>query len=117
MIAIIALLGLVGLLFDNMHEAEIPASCRNMAKTKWNVDCSGNGEFAGSYLLLDGQKIDLNQASQTDLKQIPRISKRTVKAILEKRKRVGRFKGYDEVDKVKGVGKKTLERLKQYTKI
>jgi competence ComEA-like helix-hairpin-helix protein len=78
---------------------------------------ASHSSFTGAYNLLDAKKIDLNSATVQDLTQIPRLSRRVAQAITEERKLLGRFTTFDQVDEVKGVGEKTLARLKDMTEI
>mgnify|MGYP000027918788 CR=1 FL=1 len=56
-------------------------------------------------------KIHLNTASQAELELLPDVGPKMAKAILDYRKVHGPFKSVAELDKVKGIGERTLKRL------
>ena len=58
--------------------------------------------------------VNINTAKESDLKKLPRIGPAIAKRILEYRKVYGPFKSNDDLQKVKGIGKSTLEKLKPY---
>ena len=73
------------------------------------------GMSPGSLALLDGKKLNLNKASELDLLRIPHLSQKVARAIVARRKELGRFTSIEEVDAIKGVGLKTRDRLLQLT--
>lgn len=60
-----------------------------------------------------GVKLDLNRASEEELRLIPGIGARLAHALVEARSARGGFKSWDEVDEVPGVGPAKLARLKE----
>ena len=58
--------------------------------------------------------ININTASEKELQKLPRIGPAKAKLIFEYRNHVGKFKDVEELLKIKGIGKKTLEKLKPY---
>lgn len=116
LIVVTSLLAMFGFVFHGERTGEAPHVCANPARVGWQLVCNGQGKSAGAFNLLDGKKIDLNQATASDLMQIPRLQRRVAQAIVELREKLGgRFKSYEQVDQVKGVGEKTLMRLKEWT--
>ena len=61
-----------------------------------------------------GLKIDLNSASNTALQGISGIGPVTAGAIISYREENGQFKKIDDLLNVKGIGKKTLDKIKTY---
>lgn len=59
-------------------------------------------------------QIDLNTASSAELQTLPRVGPAMAARILEYRRAHGRFSTTDELMKVKGIGRKTFERIKPY---
>ena len=59
-------------------------------------------------------RLNINIASAEELKQLPRIGPSTAKKIIAYRTKNGPFKTINELRKVKGIGLKTLERIKPY---
>jgi competence protein ComEA len=58
--------------------------------------------------------ININTADKALLTQLPGIGPVTADTILKYRKDNGQFKSIDELTKVKGIGEKTLAKLKPY---
>lgn len=56
--------------------------------------------------------IDLNTATEAQLKAIKGIGDAKAKAIVEYRTKNGNFKSVDDLAKVKGFGKKTVDQIK-----
>ncbi len=63
--------------------------------------------FTGGYL-------DLNRADSLDLISLPGIGPALAGRILARRRRWGRYERVDDLDQVKGIGTKTLARLRGY---
>ena len=60
--------------------------------------------------------IDINMAGKDQLMQLPGVGPKTADAILKYRKGSGKFKSIDELTNVKGIGDKTLAKLKPFLK-
>jgi competence protein ComEA len=56
--------------------------------------------------------LDLNLATEEDFDALPGIGPRLAERILEYRKSAGAFRSLDELRAVKGIGKKTFERIR-----
>lgn len=63
--------------------------------------------------VLEG-KLNVNTASAEQLTMLPGIGKATAKNIMDYRTQNGNFKAVDDLLKVKGIGDKTLEKIKSY---
>lgn len=57
--------------------------------------------------------VDINQASQSELESVSGIGPKKAQAIVEYRKKNGQFKSVDDLDKVPGFGKKTVDAIKK----
>ena len=64
----------------------------------------------------DGQ-IVLSKATLADLVHLPGVGDATAQRILDKRKELQGFKSVDQLGEVKGIGKKTLEKLMPFLKL
>jgi competence protein ComEA len=65
---------------------------------------------ASSRLAL-GVPLDLNQASVTELAQVPGITQTLAERIVAQRNRLGGFSKVEDIRAVKGIGPVTLKRL------
>jgi competence protein ComEA len=61
--------------------------------------------------------VDLNTADKTELLQIPGVGPSLANAILTHRQAVGRFDRVDDLTNVKGVGPKTLDKLRHWVRV
>ncbi|HLA84923.1 MAG TPA: helix-hairpin-helix domain-containing protein [Thermoguttaceae bacterium] len=58
--------------------------------------------------------VDLNRAEWPELAQLPRMGETLARRIIESREKEGPFRRVDDLRRVKGIGPKTLERLRPY---
>jgi competence protein ComEA len=75
------------------------------------------GEVPAAQAMTVGVKLDLNRMTEADLALVPGIGRSLARAIVEERKRLGRFHTWDEVDGVRGVGRAKVEVLQSLTKL
>lgn len=61
--------------------------------------------------------LDLNRAGQQELMTLPGIGEAKAKAILDYRRQAGGFRSADELLNVKGIGEKTMERLRPLVRV
>ncbi len=57
-------------------------------------------------------KININTASLAELQKLPRVGPEIAQRIVDFRKEHGKFKKIEEIMKIKGIGEKTFERIK-----
>jgi competence protein ComEA len=74
------------------------------------------GAPAASGVSADG-KVILNLATEEDLRRLPSIGATRAKAILALRARLGRFSRVEDLLKVKGIGRRSLARLRPLVQI
>ena len=75
------------------------------------------GDPPAAQAITAGVKLDLNRLSEVELTVVPGIGDALAKAIVEKRERLGRFRSWDEVDGVRGVGPAKVKVLQALTEI
>ena len=61
--------------------------------------------------------VDINQASQSQLERVPGIGPSTAKQIVRYRQQNGPYESLAELDKVSGIGTKTVDNLRKEVKI
>lgn len=64
-----------------------------------------------------GALIDVNTASADELELLPRVGPALAKRIVEDREARGPFKSVDDLDRVPGIGKRTVERMKGFARV
>lgn len=84
------------------------------------IDTKGQinkSRMAGAKLYAMGIRFSLNEASADELALLPGIGPELAVRIIEARDQQGRFRDFEELLKVKGIGRKKLAVLKEYTTI
>jgi len=64
--------------------------------------------------LLLGIKLEVNRATAQELQALPRIGPTLSRRIVEQRERHGRFRDLEDLQRVKGIGPRTVERLQPH---
>ncbi|MBN2477603.1 MAG: helix-hairpin-helix domain-containing protein [Pirellulales bacterium] len=59
-------------------------------------------------------QVDLNQAAWPELVQLPGIGPTLARRIVESRKRDGPFLDHEDLERVRGIGPKTVESIRPY---
>ena len=67
--------------------------------------------------LLEGERIDLNTATLSDLTRLPGIGEKKGQAILDKRTELGGFQSVDQLLEVRGIGEGILARISPYVTV
>ncbi len=58
--------------------------------------------------------VNINQATVKELSSLPGIGKKRAEAIIAYREKNGKFSTIEDIKKVEGIGKDTLERIKNH---
>lgn len=61
--------------------------------------------------------LELNTATESDLRRLPGIGERRARAIVELRARMGGFKRVDDLVRVRGIGRAAMKRLRPLVKV
>lgn len=67
--------------------------------------------------LLEGERIDLNTATLSDLTRLPGIGEKKGQAILDKRTELGGFQSVDQLLEVRGIGEGILACISPYVTV
>jgi competence protein ComEA len=63
-----------------------------------------------------GVIVDLNVASESELRKLPGVGPTRARKIVELRTHLGRFKSVDDLARIKGFGRATIRRLRPMTR-
>jgi competence protein ComEA len=105
--------GVAGDCYGALAEIKQLRAGARVALTRRGEACSAEaGRMAASEALLFGVPLDLNAATRDELAGLPGIGEKTAQAIVEEREANGAFTSPDDLARVKGVGPKTIARLR-----
>jgi competence protein ComEA len=79
-----------------------------------------SGGISGTSTLSTEQeegKVNLNEATETDLQTLPGIGPSKAAAIIEYRETIGLFKTIEDLKEISGIGEKTFEKLKDHISV
>jgi competence protein ComEA len=113
----LALLGLLGAASRLPGRGSPPEPCPRPALRGDLLVCDGAGAPPGARAWLVGAKLDLNQASARELQRISGIGASMAARIVEARTEKGGFRSLEELDEVKGIGPKTIEKLRAFLEV
>ena len=65
----------------------------------------------------DNSLVNINTATRAELELLPGIGPSLAQRIIEHREKFGAFHSVDELDRVKGIGSKILERLRPFVRV
>jgi comEA protein len=89
-----------------------PADSPQAGKADQLSDSTKDGQLKPIAPAGAGRKINVNKATAVELELLPDVGPALAKRILDHRAKNGPFKVLDDLDKVSGIGPKTLEKLK-----
>lgn len=117
LVAVLLSLAGAGAAFDRAGWGSTPPACPAPALRDGILVCDGNGRPPGARAWLVGGKLDVNHASAREIEQIPGVGPSLARSILEARTARGRFRSFDELDEVDGIGPKTLDKLRSFLEV
>ena len=109
--ALLCLAG-IGLVLRWQPDGQAPEPCPAPALRDGLLVCDGEGAPAGGRAWLAGAPLDVNSATTLDLERIPGVGPALARRIVEARDERGGFSSFAELDEVRGIGDKTLLRLR-----
>jgi competence protein ComEA len=81
------------------------------------VDATSPPTPAHSSHATEDDPVFLNEATVDDLRRLPGIGEKRALAVLELRRKLGRFKQVEDLLRVKGIGRSTLRKLRPLVRI
>jgi len=91
--------------------AQAPPPAQSPVEPPAEAPIDGGGSVPAAGILADG-RIILNVASEEELMKLPGIGPSRARAILALRQRLAKFRAVEDLLRVKGIGRKTLRRIK-----
>lgn len=81
------------------------------------VDALTAGAAARGSVQEPAEQVDINTATAEELETVPGIGPATAARIIEWRETQGRFERLEDLLNIRGIGTRTLERLRPYLKV
>jgi comEA protein len=105
--------------FDySRHDSEFTSLAQSIVKPSVaNSDGRRPRQFTRQEPPPAPESINLNTATKTELMRLPGIGQAYAERILEHRRNVNRFRSIEELEQVKGIGKRRLEKIRPYLRI
>lgn len=94
--------------------ALLPASAAQTAEAAASADAPGTAERRSQRKPVFSGRMNLNTATSAELQRLPRIGEAMAQRILDYRRQNGRFRSVDDLNNVRGIGDKTLEKLRPH---
>lgn len=88
------------------------AHIRVPAKGETAANVSGNASVSSGAVVPNG-RVDINRATVAELQTLPGVGPKTAEAIISNRETMGRFIQVDDLMRVKGIGPKRMEQLRE----
>jgi competence protein ComEA len=83
----------------------------DLIEIETDVPVSGGSPLMANYT------VDLNSADWPEFEPLPNVGERMARRIVESRETDGPFQSIDDLDRIDGIGRKTIERLRPYLRI
>jgi competence protein ComEA len=97
-----------------LHRTAIPAAAAASASATAPVSVPIDASPPPSAGLTPDGRVILNQASAEDLARLPRVGPKRAAAILDLRRKLGRFRRVGDLRRVRGIGPKTLKLIEPH---
>ncbi len=75
------------------------------------------GSLLFTQVAVASDKVNINTATVKELQAVKGIGEKTAKAIVQYRKKHGKFSSVSDLEKVKGIGEKKLKKMKGSLKV
>lgn len=85
-----------------------------MAAAWWRNESRGVVDIDRAEPLVAKFQVDVNRADWPELIQLPGIGQVLAERMIAERQRGGAFRSHDDLSRVRGIGPRTLERIKPY---
>jgi competence protein ComEA len=72
---------------------------------------------SGASPLMAEYTVDLNSADWPEFEPLPNVGERLARRIVASREIHGPFQSVDDLDRIEGIGQKTIERLRPYLRV
>lgn len=96
------------------QESEVKSGSKIVINKDGPVDI---GLMSGEKHLIFSIPLDINKATAQDFEALPGIGAKMAEQIIETKERLGGFKNIDDIKKVKGLGEKKFERIRELISI
>ena len=104
---------------DASESDETPASADSAAVASVPTDAATDSDAALADATVPSAEtlafvVELNSASKAELTNLPRVGEKLAERIIERREELGGFRSVDDLLGVKGIGEKTLDRMRPF---
>ena len=94
------------------HDLKLKKNDDNNYLSKPSIATQADKKSSLDALALSDTKVHLNSANRVQLQQLNGVGEKKAQAIIDYRQQNGPFKKIDDLQKIKGIGPKMLEKIK-----
>ena len=102
---------------EGVHENGDTVPCNRVVRLTEHPPGHRVEMMSGHHLLCAGQRIDINVAGKKALTAVPWIGPRLADKIVTYRLRHGPYGSLDDLQRVRGIGRRQLDRIKQFLQV
>lgn len=95
-------------------EEEMTKNQNKSEEQEYITTSSGVSEDKDITEEVEGEKVNINKATQSQLETLPGVGPSTAKAIIEYRSENGEFKKIEDIKEVRGIGEAKFQKMKDY---